>query len=75
MAALTSSPMSRYAPGSRKGIFTGHLTCVPLGGVRVGPASCRWRSPCIRLGLRPDLEMHGEELSQAGESEFYHQAS
>lgn len=56
----------------KEGFIGRHLTFVPLGGVQIGPDELQ--VPITRQQVRsaPDIEMHGEELSQADESTLYH---
>jgi hypothetical protein len=52
----------------KEGFIGGHLTFVPPRSV---PMAYRWRSPTSRSGT-PNIEQHGEELSQADKSVHYH---
>ena len=56
----------------KEGLIGRHLTFVPLGGIQVGPD--RLQVPVTKDLVRtaPDIEIHGEELSQADESTLYH---
>lgn len=56
----------------KEGIIGRHLTFVPLGGLQVGPDNLQ--VPVIKDQVRsaPDIEIHGDELSQADESTLYH---
>jgi PRC-barrel domain protein len=56
----------------KEGLFDRHLTFVPLSGVQVGPEDLRTTVTKERVRSAPDIEMHGEELSQADESALYH---
>jgi len=49
-----------------------HLTFVPLGGIQVGPHDLQVAVTKEQVRSAPDMEMHGEELSQAGESTLDH---
>jgi sporulation protein YlmC with PRC-barrel domain len=49
-----------------------HLTFVPLGGIRIGPDDLQVSVTKEQVRSTPDIEMHGEELSQADESTLYH---
>ena len=53
-------------------IFDRHLTFVPLAGLHIGPDALQVETTKERVRSAPELEMHGEELSQAGESALYH---
>ncbi len=56
----------------KEGFFGRHLTFVPLGGTHVGPDDLRVTATKDQVRAAPDLEMHGEELSQDDESALYH---
>jgi sporulation protein YlmC with PRC-barrel domain len=56
----------------KEGIIGRHLTFVPLGGVQIGPDDLQVQVTKERVRSAPDIEMHGEELSQADESKLYH---
>jgi hypothetical protein len=56
----------------KEGIIGRHLTFVPLGGVRVGPDSLVVTATKEQVRSAPDIELHGDELSQADESALYH---
>ncbi len=49
-----------------------HLTFVPLDGVLVSPDSLQVSVSKELVRSAPDLQLHGEELSQADESALYH---
>jgi hypothetical protein len=56
----------------REGVFDRHLTFVPLTGVQVSPDSLQVSATKEQVRSAPDLELQGEELSQADESALYH---
>ncbi len=56
----------------KEGLIGRHLTFVPLGGVQVGPDGLQVAVTKDRVRSAPDIEIHGEELSQADESTLYH---
>ena len=56
----------------KEGIIGRHLTFVPLGGIQVGPNDLQVAVTKEQVRSAPDIEMHGEELSQADESTLYH---
>jgi uncharacterized protein YrrD len=56
----------------KEGFIGRHLTFVPLGGVQVGPDGLQVSVTKEQVRSAPDIEMHGEELSQADESALYH---
>ena len=56
----------------REGVFNRHLTFVPLAGVQVSPQSLQVTATKEQARSAPDIELQGEELSQAGESTLYH---
>lgn len=49
-----------------------HLTFVPFGGLQVGPDDLQVTVTKEQVRSAPDIDMHGEELSQADESTPYH---
>ena len=56
----------------KEGVIGRHLTFVPLAGIQIGPDDLQ--VPVTKEAVRtaPDIELHGEELSQADESTLYH---
>lgn len=56
----------------REGVFDRHLTFVPLVGVQVSPDSLQVTATKEQVRSAPDIELQGEELSQADESALYH---
>ncbi len=56
----------------KEGVFTRHLTFVPLAGVQVGPDHLQVTVTKDQVRSAPDIELRGEELSQADESTLYH---
>jgi len=56
----------------KEGLIGRHLTFVPLGGVKVGPEELQVAVPKEQVQDAPNIEQHGEELSQADESALYH---
>ena len=56
----------------KEGVIGRHLTFVPLGDIRVGPDELRVTVTKEQVRSAPDIEMHGEELSQSDESTLYH---
>lgn len=56
----------------KEGLIGRHLTFVPLGGIKVGPDALQVTVTKEQVRSAPDLELHGEELSQADESALYH---
>ena len=56
----------------KEGLFDRHLTFVPLVGVDVGPDELRVTVPKALVKSAPDLDLHGQEMSQADESALYH---
>ncbi len=56
----------------KEGIIGRHLTFVPLGGIKVGPDVLEAAVSKQQVHDAPDIEQHGEELSQADESRLYH---
>lgn len=56
----------------KEGLIGRHLTFVPLGGITVGPADLQVTVSKDQVESAPNIEQHGEELSQADESALYH---
>ena len=56
----------------KEGFIGRHLTFVPLGGIQVRPQDLQVAVTKEQVRSTPDIEMHGEELSQAAESTLYH---
>jgi sporulation protein YlmC with PRC-barrel domain len=57
---------------TKEGFIDHHLTFVPLGGIRVGPDELQVAVTKEQVQAAPNLEQHGEELSQEDESALYH---
>jgi sporulation protein YlmC with PRC-barrel domain len=56
----------------KEGFIGRHLTFVPLGGIKVGPEELQVAVTKAQVQAAPNLEQHGEELSQEDESALYH---
>lgn len=56
----------------KEGFIGRHLTFVPLVGVIVGPDELRASVLKDQVKSAPDLDLHGQEMSQADESALYH---
>jgi sporulation protein YlmC with PRC-barrel domain len=56
----------------KEGFISRHLTFVPLGGITVGPDELRVVVTKQQVESAPNIEQHGDELSQADESALYH---
>lgn len=56
----------------KEGFLDRHLTFVPLRGIRVGPEDLQVTVTKEQVRSAPDLQLHGEELTQADESTLYH---
>jgi sporulation protein YlmC with PRC-barrel domain len=56
----------------KEGFVSRHLTFVPLSGIRIGPDDLHVSVTKDQVRSAPDIEMHGEELSQSDESKLYH---
>jgi uncharacterized protein YrrD len=56
----------------KEGIIGRHLTFVPLGGTKFGPDDLQVAVSKQQVKDAPNIEQHGEELSQADESALYH---
>jgi hypothetical protein len=57
----------------KEGFIIGrHLTFVPLGGTKIRPDGLQVAVTKEQVRSAPNIEMEGEELSQADESALYH---
>src|SRR5580698_9257131 len=56
----------------KEGVIDRHLTFVPLGGIQIGPDDLQVPVTKEQVRSAPEIDMHGEELSQADESRLYH---
>ncbi len=56
----------------KEGFISRHLTFVPLGGIKVAPDELQVAVTKEQVESAPNIEQHGEELSQADESALYH---
>jgi len=56
----------------KEGLVGRHLTFVPLGGIKVGPDELQVAVGREQVQAAPNLELQGDELSQADESALYH---
>ncbi len=56
----------------KEGLIGRHLTFVPLTEVTIGPDALQVRASRAEVKDAPNLELEGDELSQAGESTLYH---
>ena len=56
----------------KEGFIGRHLTFVPRGGIKVGPDELQVAVTREQIKAAPNIEQHGEELSQADESALYH---
>jgi uncharacterized protein YrrD len=56
----------------KEGLFARHLTFVPLGGLTIGPATVQVRVSKEQVEAAPNIDMHGDQLSEVGESALYH---
>jgi uncharacterized protein YrrD len=56
----------------KEGLIGRHLTFVPLRGITIGPDSLRVAVSKERVKDAPNIDMHGDELSQTDESALYH---
>src|ERR1700722_13523117 len=56
----------------KEGFFGRHLTFVPLGGITVGPDDLQVAVTKEQVESAPNIELQGEELSQADESALHH---
>jgi hypothetical protein len=56
----------------KEGFIGRHLTFVPLGGIKVGPDELQVAVYKSQVEAAPNIELQGDELSQADESALYH---
>jgi hypothetical protein len=56
----------------KKGFFRKHLTFVPLVGVTVSPGGLQVTVTKEQVREAPNLNLHGQEMSQEDESTLYH---
>jgi sporulation protein YlmC with PRC-barrel domain len=56
----------------KEGFIGRHLTFVPLGGTKVSPDGLQVAVTKEQVRSAPNIELEGEELSQADESALYH---
>jgi hypothetical protein len=56
----------------KEGFIRRHLTFVPLGALKVGPDELRVAVYKSQVQAAPNIELQGDELSQADESRLYH---
>ncbi len=56
----------------KEGFIGRHLTFVPLGGIQITPDGLQVAVTKDKVRSGPNIEMCGEELSQADESTLYH---
>jgi sporulation protein YlmC with PRC-barrel domain len=56
----------------KEGFIGRHLTFVPLGGITIGPDELQVPVTKAQVESAPNIEQHGEELSQDDESGLYH---
>jgi sporulation protein YlmC with PRC-barrel domain len=56
----------------KEGFIDRHLTFVPLSGIQIGPDDLQVAVTKEQVRSAPDIEVHGEELSQDDESALYH---
>jgi len=56
----------------KEGFIGRHLTFVPVGGINVGPNELQVAVSKELVKSAPNIEQHGEELSQEDESALYH---
>jgi sporulation protein YlmC with PRC-barrel domain len=56
----------------KEGVIGRHLTFVPVGGITVSPDELQVAVSKNLVKTAPNIEQHGEELSQSDESALYH---
>ena len=48
----------------KEGVFTRHLTFVPLRGITIGPDNFQVAASKEQVQEAPNIDMHGDELSK-----------
>jgi len=56
----------------KEGFIDRHLTFVPMAKIQIGPDDLQVSVTKEQVKTGPDIDMHGEGLSQADESKLYH---
>lgn len=56
----------------KEGLIGRHLTFVPLAGLKIGPEDLQVTVTKDQVRSAPDIELRGDEMSQADESTLYH---
>ena len=56
----------------KEGLIGRHLTFVPLDGITIGPDNLQVAVSKEQVKDAPNIELQGDELSQADESSLYH---
>jgi sporulation protein YlmC with PRC-barrel domain len=56
----------------KEGVIGRHLTFVPLSGITIGPDNVQLAMAKEQVKDAPNIEIEGDELSQADESTLYH---
>jgi uncharacterized protein YrrD len=56
----------------KEGFIGRHLAFVPLGAIQIGPDDLQVAVTKDQVKSGPQIQLHGEELSQADESALYH---
>jgi len=56
----------------KEGFIGRHLAFVPLAKIQIGPDDLQVSVTKEQVKTGPDIDMHGEGLSQADESKLYH---
>jgi hypothetical protein len=56
----------------KEGFINRHLTFVPLGGIKIGPDELQVAVTKEQVESAPNIQEHGEELSQDDESALFH---
>jgi uncharacterized protein YrrD len=56
----------------KEGLIGRHLTFVPLSGITIGPDNLQVAVSRDDVKSAPNIELHGDELSQTNESALYH---
>lgn len=56
----------------KEGLISRHLTFVPLDGITIGPENLQVTVSKEQVKDAPNIDLQGDELSQADESALYH---
>ena len=72
MSTSMSRPTSRSSAPSRRASSAATSPSSPSSGVEVGPDELKAAVLKEQVKSAPDLDLHGQEMSQSDESALYH---